>query len=307
MSKTSVYIVIISVLFTISCKVGKEVTAINYKNFNAPPNCIQIEPNLFCDRTEISNMSWLEYEFWVKSIYGIESKEYEQTKIDSASWYKEDTCFFFFQEYYLRHPAYRTYSLVGVSQNQAENYSKWRSDRVFEFILVKTGIIEYDSSQTVDTYFSIEKYFSGNYNNVSPNYSIPYPEFRLPSSHERELILKYSDSLIINGKPAKKPFDSYHPRYGTIISYTPRQSDTCSHWEPIAPNFYSSAKRSSEQIYNIRGNVSEWTSVKNISAGGSWKLNRDSILKNDLVSESQKTSCSIGFRNVCRWKYWTSK
>ena len=35
-----------------------------------PPGTIQINDTLFADETEITNIAWLEYEFWTASIYG---------------------------------------------------------------------------------------------------------------------------------------------------------------------------------------------------------------------------------------------
>jgi gliding motility-associated lipoprotein GldJ len=45
-------------------------------------------------------------------------------------------------ENYLRHPAYRNYPVVGVSWLQANEYAKWRSDRVGEMVLQKEGYLE---------------------------------------------------------------------------------------------------------------------------------------------------------------------
>jgi formylglycine-generating enzyme required for sulfatase activity len=38
---------------------------------------------------------------------------------------------------YLRHPAFESHPVVGVSWKQATNYAKWRTDRVNEQILVE--------------------------------------------------------------------------------------------------------------------------------------------------------------------------
>jgi hypothetical protein len=44
-------------------------------------------------------------------------------------------------EYYLRHPAYNEYPVVGVSWNKARGYALWRTDRVNEMILIDEGIL----------------------------------------------------------------------------------------------------------------------------------------------------------------------
>ena len=60
--------------------------------------------------------------------------------------------------YYLRHPAYRDYPVVGVSWLQANDFCKWRTDRVNEFVLIREGLLEQNANQqnepfTTDAYF----------------------------------------------------------------------------------------------------------------------------------------------------------
>jgi formylglycine-generating enzyme required for sulfatase activity len=93
----------------------------------------------------------------------------------------------------LRHPSYRDYPVVGVSWLQANDFCKWRTDRVNEAILVREGIIKWHFANTYDhensdvgaanrsnyasmtsspeNMFSTENYLNGNYNvqTGSPN------------------------------------------------------------------------------------------------------------------------------------------
>jgi formylglycine-generating enzyme required for sulfatase activity len=65
-------------------------------------------------------------------------------------------------DYYLRHPAYRDYPVVGISWLQASDYCKWRTDRVNEYILIREGILEgYNVEATGPTTFNTESYLSG--------------------------------------------------------------------------------------------------------------------------------------------------
>ena len=45
-------------------------------------------------------------------------------------------------ENYLRHPGYAEYPVVGVSWVQANQYCKWRTDRVNEKILMDKGVLK---------------------------------------------------------------------------------------------------------------------------------------------------------------------
>ena len=66
-------------------------------------------------------------------------------------------------ENYLRHPAYRNYPVVGVSWLQANEYAKWRSDRVGEMVLQKEGYLERGAhipteSVTASNNFNLDTY-----------------------------------------------------------------------------------------------------------------------------------------------------
>ena len=79
-----------------------------------PPNGIQISENFYCDRIEVSNVSWLEYMFWTERTFGEFSQEHLATFPDTNVWLKGDDNFEVYQEYYLTHPAYRNYPVVGI-------------------------------------------------------------------------------------------------------------------------------------------------------------------------------------------------
>ena len=63
---------------------------------------------------------------------------------------------------YLRHPAFRTHPVVGVSWQQASNFAKWRTDRVNEIILEEKGWIAKGARTSNDikgiTNFNTETY-----------------------------------------------------------------------------------------------------------------------------------------------------
>ena len=71
------------------------------------------------------------------------------------------TCLRAVVDYYLRHPAYRDYPVVGVSWLQASDYCKWRTDRVNEYILIREGVLEYNVDQRDDNTFNTEAYYAG--------------------------------------------------------------------------------------------------------------------------------------------------
>ena len=143
--------------------------------------------SFYMDRTEVTNQHWLEYMNWMKRVYYKSYPHiYKKCLPDTLVWrsplsYREK-----YVDYYLRHPSYRDYPVVGVSWLQANDFCKWRTDRVNEAILVREGIIKWHFANTYDhqnsdvgaanrkdydemqsapeNMFSTENYLNGNYN-----------------------------------------------------------------------------------------------------------------------------------------------
>jgi formylglycine-generating enzyme required for sulfatase activity len=120
--------------------------------------------SFYIDQTEVTNFHWLEYLYWVKRAYG-ESYPmvYKNALPDTLCWRSKLGFNEKFVEYYLRHPAYRDYPVVGVSWLQASDYCKWRTDRVNEYILIREGILDYNVEQRDDNVYTTESYYAGQY------------------------------------------------------------------------------------------------------------------------------------------------
>ncbi|HTB07778.1 MAG TPA: SUMF1/EgtB/PvdO family nonheme iron enzyme [Bacteroidia bacterium] len=280
----------------------------NYQCTLTPPDGIKIANNLFYDQEEITNTNWREYLYWIKQVYGTSSDEYKAALPDTTVWVDSLTihlsmyCLSSYVRYYLRHPAYNEYPVVGVSQKQATELAKWRSDRVMELILVDNGKIEWDSMQTRETHFTIERYFSGNYKNIKPDTNFKYyPCFRLPTVVEWRKAVHYSDSVnklicrdtVLKFQSDIDPCDreSLMKNVLDTIEWTVNVTSGCK-GKRLFP------------IYNLRGNVSEWTSDSEVCVGGGWIDKRQVILSQDTFHLKTQNAWT-GFRNVCEWKKWT--
>ena len=82
--------------------------------------------NTFLDKTEVTNISWKEYVWDIKDIYGENSEEHLNSLPDAAVWqmaYEGD---------FATNRDYYEYPVVGVSYEQAIAYCLWRSKRVSE-------------------------------------------------------------------------------------------------------------------------------------------------------------------------------
>ena len=104
--------------------------------------------SFFMDETEVTNIMYLEYLFWLKKMYAKDpqlKKIYTAALPDTLVWrnplgFNEDMV-----NNYLRHPAFQNHPVVGVSWHQANNFAKWRTNRVNERILTEKGFLNKDS------------------------------------------------------------------------------------------------------------------------------------------------------------------
>ena len=97
--------------------------------------------SFYIDETEVSNADWLEYLQWIAQNFPNDGKLYYDALPDSLVWrnplsYNEP-----YVNFYLRHPSFQDYPVVGVTWDQANAYCQWRTDRVNEHILREKGIL----------------------------------------------------------------------------------------------------------------------------------------------------------------------
>ena len=123
--------------------------------------------SFYLDETEVRNVDYLEYLFWIQRVYGLSYPEvYKKALPDTLVWrdklgYNEP-----YVNQYLRHPAYKHYPVVGVSWKQATDYCVWRTDRVNERILIEACILKENMDQMDDDVFTTQAYLQGQYEGI---------------------------------------------------------------------------------------------------------------------------------------------
>ena len=251
--------------------------------------------SFYMDETEVTNQFWLEYVWWLQRVYGSSYPEIvERALPDTAAWrnklaYNEPMV-----NYYLRHPAYRDYPVVGVSWLQANDFCKWRSDRVNEGILIREGLLAHNPQAQVDEeHFTTDTYLSGQYQGERlreglPNFSstsefrnvrvedgVLLPSYRLPTEAEWEfaalgLIGNSLGELITERKTY--PWNGHFVRngdnrdggYGQInANFVKGRGDymgvagALNDFGDITVNVYQYAPND-YGLFNMAGNVNEW-------------------------------------------------
>jgi hypothetical protein len=298
-------IILLFIFSAIACKTIRLHGNLTPENIEDPPNSTKISNNLYIDMSEISNLDYLEYLSWIKSHYGEESKEYKNILPSTDVWSKLKGNYTSMDTFYLYHPAYREYPVVGVSYEQAQSFSKWRSDRVMEFILVEYEIIPYRPRISKDSIFTIEKYFTGKYNGFQPDRRITtYPEFTLPDSST------YYQATLFAIKINAKNYKSCRKRFCTedllIDCNCLDKLQEKSQLQPYGPDPTKPARCPfcrKDIIAHLKGNVREMTSIKGCFYGSCFK-DPSTNPNNTCKRDTNYVNCYTGFRNICVYKKW---
>ena len=110
------------------------------KDWNNAPARMQVR-SFYMDETEVTNLMYIEYLDWLKRVFVDQPEIYLSALPDTLVWRNQLGYYDDMVNNYLRHPAFRTHPVVGVSWQQASNFAKWRTNRVNELILEEKGWI----------------------------------------------------------------------------------------------------------------------------------------------------------------------
>jgi gliding motility-associated lipoprotein GldJ len=171
--------------------------------------------SFYMDETEVTNVMYLEYLDYLKSVYPPEDPKYVHIYTgalpDTLVWRNRLGFNETMTNNYLRHPAYAEYPVVGVNWIQATQFAQWRTDRVNEVMLEREGYLSKDAKYMViageaEGGFSTEAYlnrpesvYNGQIDSLQGNKKrdsinvfakrssgIILPEYRLPTETEWE-------------------------------------------------------------------------------------------------------------------------
>src|SRR5690606_12269305 len=95
--------------------------------------------SFYIDETEVANVDWLEYLYWIRRNFPDDPELYYNALPDTLVWRQPLSYNEPYVNNYLRHPAFQDYPVVVVTWEQANAYCEWRTDRVNEEILRSQG------------------------------------------------------------------------------------------------------------------------------------------------------------------------
>jgi len=137
-------------------------------DWNNTPTSQHVQ-SFYMDETEVTNVMYLEYLDYLKSVYPPENPKYANIYIgalpDTLVWRNRLGFNETMTNNYLRHPAYAEYPVVGVNWIQATQFAEWRTDRVNEVMLEREGYLSKDAKYQASTgevqgTFSTEAYLN---------------------------------------------------------------------------------------------------------------------------------------------------
>jgi formylglycine-generating enzyme len=160
-------------------------------DWNNVPRRVTVS-SFYMDETELKNVSYREYLWWLSRVYDALPEVYRKALPDTLVWRKKLAYNEPYLEYYFRHPAYNEYPVVGVNWLQANDFCAWRTDRVNEQILIDKGIMTADPTQKGDNNFNTDAYLAGQYTGqVAQNLKTPDGNDRIVKLEDGILLPKY--------------------------------------------------------------------------------------------------------------------
>ncbi len=249
--------------------------------------------SFYIDECEVSNLNYREFIYWMNRAYGEEFPQMVKKLMpDTNVWRERLSWRENYVDNYYQCAMFDDYPVVGVSWEQAQQFCKWRTDRVNEKILVDAGIIDLAQTELSGAdAFQTDVYLAGAYKgegkgvpdldpakggesrNVRRSDGILLPNYRLPTEAEWEFAAlgivgnTYDERVVEHktypwaGQSVRSANKKYYGQFlanfkrsrGDAMGVAGNLNDG---WEYTAPvKWYFP---NDYGLYHMAGNVSEW-------------------------------------------------
>lgn len=269
----------VSIFIFLLCLLGEK--AFSQKNkttLPSPHGVVWLKDSLFIDFTEITNITWLQYLFFIKD--STEQKRLQALPDDTLMWdrrkYDPKVSDYSLEAVFSSHP------VVGISYEQAVAFCQWRTEAI---------------NQTSEKW---EKEGKG----LLKGYQTRF-YFRLPTEQEWEEAAQGGMFKVQNEYGLSKKAEKWLKKNKKIANikgnYLVREKRRFREYDSLTNSVYEGLPNPLG-LCDMIGNVSEMVLEKGIAKGGSW-LN---TLEECKISNRQyydKPKKWLGFRCICEVKF----
>lgn len=268
-----------------------------------PPGTVKVD-SLYFDEYEVSNQAWVEYLTTLKADSTF--PQYIAALPDTTVWFNvfEEELATDYMLNYLYDELSQYYPVVGISFYQAMDYCYWRTT------VVNKQLEERDRTERV--FYRLptpEEWEHVASKSVSYNLErIQIPRERIEASFDKTKVRNIKRVVEMENKQLDRA-RSINELQEDLVSFfvaNPIYLFENLFFEEV-PYFWPALRNGQKPleinygnttIKNLRGNVSEMTSVRNVAKGGNWTTSpSESLAEYDLLYRG--ASALVGFRCVC--------
>lgn len=244
------------------------------------PRTQKISDNLYFQETEVTNLEWKEFLFFVRLDSG------EQYYLNMLPDQNRLPCNNYFYDDF-----YNLYPLVGISYEQAKEYCLWKTG-------VANLIFEVHNQKNIQLTFrlpTLKEWQSAATNIEYDNVAI------VKISSDSYDYIKKQLNLKVSGKEVKNKISVFNKSNKAVYPLHCLQD-----WGPFKiqdfPQYVYSFPHNHFKLFHMRGNVFEMLETKGLAAGGSY-LTEFEELTNNPIQKYKTPRKDLGFRTICEIQY----
>lgn len=272
----------------------------------APPNGIKLKDNLYIDKTEIANIHWLEFMYYLKK--DSSTSFYNKMMPDTTVWNSIPGLDGSWGGFYFNNVQNRYLPVVGLTILQVEKYNEWRSLAVNTFFNNKyEGQLRRNGIDSVIFKFRLPTSDEWQLAAVGPliktygmmEEQLPYekPELLLSEMEGESVKEILGDS--VNLRLLKKHLRDYQKEKRLAFKLLPEELPYFMTIRDLVPAKVEAGPENYLGLYHMIGNVAEMTASSNLVKGGSWLNEFNQINQNFDLYWNGMPNIWVGFRSVC--------